>query len=86
MLVLFTIWSVSFGFIASYHLGWLGYSTVTSLVVHLSVIIPMMVTNAVFVDAERTGAQWLEEWKSEQSRYGLFMNRMKTQNLSRWNI
>ncbi|MDB4428442.1 hypothetical protein N9161_09490 [Porticoccaceae bacterium] len=86
MLVLFSIWSVSFGFIASYHLGWLGYSTVTSLVVHLSVIIPMMVTNAVFVDAERTGAQWLEEWKEEQSRYGLFMNRMKTQNLSRWNI
>ena len=57
-----------------------------ALVVHLSVIIPMMVTNAVFVDAERTGAQWLEEWKEEQSRYGLFMNRMKTQNLSRWNI
>ena len=37
------------------------YSTVTSLVVYLSVIIPMMITDAVFVDAERTGAQWLEE-------------------------
>jgi len=86
MLVLFSIWSVSFGFIASYHLGWLGYSTITSLVVHLSVLIPMMVTNAVFVDAERTGAQWLEEWKAEQSHYGLFMNRLKAQNLSRWNI
>ncbi len=86
MIVLFTIWSVSFGFIASYHLGWIGYSTVTSLVVHLSVIIPMMITNAVFVDAERTGAQWLDEWKAEQSLYALFTNRLKAKNLSRWKI
>ena len=86
MIVLFTIWSVSFGFIASYHLGWIGYSTVTSLAVHLSVIIPMMITNAVFVDAERTGAQWLEEWKEEQSLYALFTNRLKAKNLSRWKI
>ena len=86
MIVLFTIWSVSFGFIASYHLGWIGYSTITSLVVHLSVIIPMMITNAVFVDAERTGAQWLEEWKEEQSLYALFTNRLKAKNLSRWKI
>ena len=86
MPVLFTIWSVSFGFIASYHLGWLGYSTVTSLVVHLSVLIPMMITNAVFVDAERTGAQWLEEWKEEKSRYALFINRLKAENMVRWNV
>ena len=86
MIVLFTIWSVSFGFIASYHLGWIGYSTITSLVVHLSVIIPMMITNAVFVDAERTGAQWLDEWKEEQSLYVLFTNRLKAKNLSRWKI
>lgn len=86
MLVLFTIWSVSFGFIASYHLGWLGYSTVTSLVVHLSVLIPMMITNAVFVDAERTGAQWLEEWKEEKSRYALFINRLRAENMVRWNV
>jgi len=86
MIVLFTIWSVSFGFIASYHLGWIGYSTITSLVVYLSVIIPMMITNAVFVDAERTGAQWLDEWKEEQSLYALFTNRLKAKNLSRWKI
>ena len=86
MIVLFTIWSVSFGFIASYHLGWIGYSTITSLVVHLSVIIPMLITNAVFVDAERTGAQWLDEWKEEQSLYALFTNRLKAKNLSRWKI
>ena len=27
MVVLFSLWSVSFGFIATYYIGWLGYST-----------------------------------------------------------
>ncbi|MDG1124441.1 MAG: hypothetical protein P8N73_06155 [Pseudomonadales bacterium] len=85
MLVLFTIWSVAFGFIATYHLGWLGYSTVTSVVVHLTVLIPILVTNAVFVDAERDGEQWLKEWNEERSRYRLFTNRLKAKNLVRWN-
>ena len=85
MLVLFTIWSVAFGFIATYYLGWLGYSTVTSVVVHLTVLIPILVTNAVFVDAERDGEQWLKEWNEERSRYRLFTNRLKAKNLVRWN-
>ena len=37
MVVLFSLWSVSFGFIATYYIGWLGYSTLTSLAVHLSI-------------------------------------------------
>ena len=53
MLVLFMIWSASFGLIAIYHLGWLGYSIVTSIIIHLSVLIPIVITNAVFIDAER---------------------------------
>ena len=85
MLVLFTIWSITFGFIATYHFGWLGYSTVTSVVVHLTILIPIMITNAVFIDAERSGEQWLEEWKSEQSRYKLFTNRLTMKNMVRWN-
>ena len=85
MLVLFTIWSVAFGVIATYHLGWLGYSTVTSVVVHLTVLIPILVTNAVFVDAERDGEQWLKEWNEERSRYRVFTNRLKAKNLVRWN-
>jgi hypothetical protein len=84
MMVLFTIWSVTFGFIATYYIGWLGYSTVVSVVVHLSILIPIMITNAVFLDAERTGDQWLAEWKEEQSKYKLFMNRMKMKNMVRW--
>jgi len=86
MVVLFVIWSVTFGFIATYYFGWLGYSTVTSVVVHLTILIPMMITNAVFIDAERTGEQWLEEWNEEQSKYKLFVKRMKMKNLVRWDI
>jgi hypothetical protein len=86
MVVLFVIWSITFGFIATYYFGWLGYSKLTSVVVHLTILIPMMITNAVFIDAERTGEQWLEEWKEEQSKYKLFLKRMKMKNLVRWNI
>jgi len=86
MLVLFTLWSVSFGLIAIYYLGWLGYSIVTSMVVHLSILVPIMVTNAVFVDAERTGEKWLEEWKQERSRFSLLANRLKSKNLVRWEL
>mgnify|MGYP006136235103 CR=1 FL=1 len=77
--------SLAFGLIATYHLGWLGYSTVTSVVVHLMILIPILVTNAVFIDAERDGEQWLVEWKEERSKYRLFRNRLKTKNMVRWN-
>ena len=36
---------------------------VTSIAVHLSILIPILVTNAVFIDAERDGEQWLMDWK-----------------------
>lgn len=86
MLVLFSVWSVSFGFIATYYIGWLGYSTLTSLAVHLSILVPIVVTNAVFVDAERTGEKWLEEWKEERSRYALVANRLKAKNMVLWEL
>ncbi|MBT6780632.1 MAG: hypothetical protein HOA94_05420 [Porticoccaceae bacterium] len=86
MVVLFSLWSVSFGFIATYYIGWLGYSTLTSLAVHLSILVPIVVTNAVFVDAERTGEKWLEEWKEERSRYALIANRLKPKNMVPWEL
>ena len=86
MVVLFSLWSVSFGFIATYYIGWLGYSTLTSLAVHLSSLVPIVITNAVFVDAERTGEKWLEEWKEERSRYALFANRLKAKNMVPWEL
>ena len=86
MVVLFSLWSVSFGFVATYYIGWLGYSTLTSLAVHLSILVPIVVTNAVFVDAERTGEKWLEEWKEERSRYALVANRLKAKNMVPWEL
>lgn len=85
MLVLFTVWSVFFGFIATFYLGLLGYNTIISIIVHASVLIPLAFTNAIFIDAERDGHKWLKEWKSEQSRYKLVVNRLKTKNLTIWN-
>jgi hypothetical protein len=85
MLVLFTAWSIFFGFIASYYLGWLGYSIVTSIIVHVAILLPMAFTNAIFIDAERDGHKWLKEWKEEQNRYTIVANRLKTKNLVMWN-
>ena len=85
MLVLFTIWSVFFGFLAANYLGFFNYNTIVSIVIHVAIILPLAFTNAIFVDAERDGAKWLEEWKEEQSRYKLVTNRLKTKNLVIWN-
>lgn len=65
MLVLFVMWSVFFGFIATYYMGWYGYNTLTSIIVHLLVLIPIIFTNAVFKDAERDGEQWLKDLKKD---------------------
>ena len=84
MLVLFTIWSIFFGLIAIFWLGFIGYSIPISILVHVAIIIPIAFTNAVFVDAERDGKNWLTEWREEQSRYKLVINRLKTKNLVIW--
>ena len=85
MLVLFTIWSVWFGFLAANYLGWFNYNTVASIIVHFAILVPLAMTNAIFVDAERDGHKWLKEWKEEQSRYNIVVNRLKTKNLTIWN-
>ena len=84
MLVLFTIWRIFFGLIAIFWLGFIGYSIPISILVHVAIIIPIAFTNAVFVDAERDGENWLKEWREEQSRYKLVINRLKTKNLVIW--
>ena len=65
-LVLFTMWSVYFGFVASYYMGWLGYNTIVSIIVHIGVLVPIAFTNAIFIDAERDGANWLRTWKTNK--------------------
>ena len=83
MLVLFVIWSVYFGFLAGNY--WIGYNTVMSIIVHIAILVPLAFTNAIFIDAERDGHNWLKEWKEEQSRYKIVANRLKTKNLVLWN-
>ena len=85
MLVLFSIWCVFFGLIAIFYLGFINYSIVASIIVHLSILIPMMITNAVFIDAERNGDKWLQEWEEDEYKYKVFLRRIKMQNLVRWN-
>ena len=55
LVVLFVMWSGFFGLIAMFYIGWLGYSIPVSIAVHLSIIVPTILTNAVFLDAERKG-------------------------------
>ena len=82
-LVLFTMWSVYFGFVASYYMGWLGYSTVTSIIVHMAVLIPVGFTNAVFKDAERDGSRWLKNTLEERRKENLFPSKA---NAVKWDI
>ena len=84
MVVLFTVWSITFGLIAIFWLGFIGYNILTSILVHLAILIPIAFTNAVFIDAERDGENWLIEWREEQSKYKLLLNRLKTKNLVLW--
>ena len=84
MLVLFTIWSVTFGLIAIFWLGFIEYSILASIIIHTAILISLAFTNAIFVDAERDGENWLKEWREEQSRYKLVMNRLKSKNLVLW--
>ena len=83
MLVLFTMWSVFFGFIARFYLGWYGYDIVTSIVVHLTVLIPVIFTNAVFKDAERRGDKWFLIFKSKQKKQKLFS---RDDNIVKWDL
>ncbi len=52
LMALFVMWSAFFGIIAIYYLGWLGYSIPVSIGVHLALVVPTIITNAVFEMAE----------------------------------
>ena len=85
MLVLFSIWSVAFGIIAIFWLGFINYNILTSIFVHLSIIIPIVFTNAVFVDAERNGSQWAKDWQEERSMWKWWKNRKKEVRI-KWDL
>ena len=87
-LVLFTMWSVYFGFLATYYMGWLGYDIVLSIIIHMMVLLPIAFTNAVFKDAERDGARWLKDWRTEQEQWKFWQNRPSTKgkNIITWDL
>ena len=82
-LVLFTMWSAYFGFVAIFYMGWLGYDIMTSVIVHLTVLIPVVFTNAVFRDAERDGAKWYLHLKEQERIRKLFTSK---KNIVKWDI
>ena len=82
-LVLFTMWSAFFGFIAIYYMGWLGYDIVTSIIVHVSVLIPLIYTNLTFEEARRSGASWYIKERERQRRERLFPRK---KNIVRWDM
>lgn len=53
LMALFVMWSAFFGLIAIYYMGWVGYSIPVSIGVHMALIVPTIITNAVFLDAEK---------------------------------
>tara|TARA_B100000497_G_C7497554_1_gene304055 strand:- start:354 stop:665 length:312 start_codon:yes stop_codon:yes gene_type:complete len=65
MLVLFVMWSAFFGVLAMYYMGYMSYSIPTSIIIHLSILVPIAITNGVFIDAERNGSKWLSDWRKK---------------------
>ena len=65
-LALFIMWSSYFGIVAWTWMDWKSYSIVYSIWIHIGVIIPIMITNLVFREAEQNGAKWYKDW----SKYG----------------
>ena len=54
------MWSGYFGVVALHYMNWIGYSIVWSIIIHMAVLIPIMITNAVFEQAEKDGANWVK--------------------------
>ena len=82
MLALFVMWSGFFGVIAIFYIGWINYSVPMSIFIHCLVIVPTVITNAVFIDAERTGAPWLKKFR-QQTRLEKLLH---GKNIVRWDL
>lgn len=51
-LALFVMWSCYFGIVAIVWLDWQNYDIVTSIMIHIAVLVPIMITNYVFKEAK----------------------------------
>ena len=68
-LVLFIMWSGYFAILAWTYLGWKDYSIVTSIFIHLLVVVPLMITSQVFKDAERDGHACYQHFKNDRKQF-----------------
>jgi len=66
-MVLFIMWSCYFAILAWSYIGWESYSIVWSVWIHLAVVIPMILTNMTFREAEKNGAKWIKDWSKYKS-------------------
>ncbi len=66
-LVLFVMWSAYFGLVATVYMGF-NYDTITSIIIHMAVIIPLIFTNLIFKDAEKNGRNWIAKYRTDQER------------------
>jgi hypothetical protein len=66
-LVLFVMWSAYFGLVATVYMGF-DYNTITSIIIHMAVIVPLIFTNLIFKDAEKNGRNWIYDYRADQER------------------
>ena len=66
-LVLFVMWSAYFGLVATVYMGF-DYNTITSIIIHMAVIVPLIFTNLIFKDAEKNGRNWISDYRTDQER------------------
>ena len=66
-LVLFVMWSAYFGLVATVYMGF-EYNTITSIIIHMAVIVPLIFTNLIFKDAEKNGRNWIADYRTDQER------------------
>ena len=66
-LVLFVMWSAYFGLVATVYMGF-NYDTITSIIIHMAVIIPLIFTNLIFKDAEKNGRNWIADYRTDKER------------------
>jgi Trk-type K+ transport system membrane component len=66
-LVLFVMWSCYFGLVATVYMGF-NYDVITSIVIHMFVVIPLIFTNLLFKEAEKNGKNWISNYRTDQER------------------
>ena len=66
-LVLFVMWSAYFGLVATVYMGF-DYNTITSIIIHMAVVVPLIFTNLIFRDAEKNGRNWIADYRTDQER------------------